>query len=127
MAVGSNNKVRKVHIFGVDFEQRHLFDIASIAGIENSRFYTQSKGSYQDIVVVVMLVAPIDGVAYNSQNCQIIFSKYFRNKIWRICYIQNELNQNRYKFGLNDYRLNSNWTKSISFSSSIWPSSSTKL
>ena len=53
-----------------------------------------------------MLVAPI-GVAYNSQNCQIIFSKYFRN-ITGECYIQNELNQNKYKFGLNDYRLNSN-------------------
>ena len=45
MAVGSNSKVRTVHIFGVDFEQRHLFGIASIAGIENPRFYTQSKGS----------------------------------------------------------------------------------
>ena len=89
MALGTNNKVRKVHIFGVDFEERHLFGIASIAGIENPRFYTQSKGSQQDIVVVVMLVAPIDGVAYNSQNCQIMFSKYFRKKIWRICCIQN--------------------------------------
>ena len=84
MTVGSNNKVRKVHVFGVDFEQRHLFGIASIAGIENPRFYTQSTRNYQDIGVVVMLVAPIDGVAYNSQNCQIIFSKCFGNKIWRM-------------------------------------------
>ena len=45
MTVGSNNKVRKVHVFGVDFEQRHLFGIASIAGIENPRFYTQSTGN----------------------------------------------------------------------------------
>ena len=45
MAVGPNNKVRKVHIFGVDFEERHLFDIAFIAGIENPRFYTQSTGN----------------------------------------------------------------------------------
>ena len=45
MAVGAIYKVRKVHIFGVDFEERHLFGIASIAGIENPRFYTQSKGS----------------------------------------------------------------------------------
>ena len=43
------------------------------------------------------------------------------------CYIQNELNQNKYKFGSNDYRLNSNWTESISFSSSIWPGVLTKL
>ena len=40
MAVGTNNKVREVHIFGVDFEERHLFGIASIAGIENPIFYT---------------------------------------------------------------------------------------
>ena len=46
-----------------------------------------------------MLVAPIDGVAY----------------------------QNKYKFGLNVYKLNSNWTKSICFGSLIWPGSSTKL
>ena len=45
MAVGTNNKVREVHIFGVDFEERHLFGIASIAGIENPRFYTQSAGN----------------------------------------------------------------------------------
>ena len=45
MAVSSNNKVTKIHIVGVGFEQRHLFGIASIAGIENPRFYTQSKGS----------------------------------------------------------------------------------
>ena len=89
MAVGTIYEVRKVHIFGVDFEERHLFGIASIAGIENPRFYTQSTRNYQDIGVVVMLVAPIDGVAYNSQNCQIMFSKYFRKKIWRICCIQN--------------------------------------
>ena len=40
MGVGTNNKVRKVHIFGVDFEERDLFGIAPIAGIENPRFYT---------------------------------------------------------------------------------------
>ena len=40
MAVGTNNKVKKVHIFDVDFEERHLFGIASIAGIENPIFYT---------------------------------------------------------------------------------------
>ena len=40
MGVGTNNKVRKVHIFGVDFEERHLSGIAPIAGIENPRFYT---------------------------------------------------------------------------------------
>ena len=40
MAVGTINEVRKVHIFGVDFEERHLFGIASIAGIENPRFCT---------------------------------------------------------------------------------------
>ena len=34
------NEARNVHIFGVDFEERHLFGIASIAGIENPRFYT---------------------------------------------------------------------------------------
>ena len=39
MAVATNNKVRKVHIFGVDFGERHLFGIASIAVIENPRFY----------------------------------------------------------------------------------------
>ena len=40
MAVGTINEVRKVHIFGVDFEERHLFGIASIASIKNPRFYT---------------------------------------------------------------------------------------
>ena len=39
ITVGTN-KVRKVHIFGVGFEESHLFGIASIAGIENPRFYT---------------------------------------------------------------------------------------
>ena len=39
MEVGTNNKVRKVHIFGVDFGEGHSFGIASIAVIENSRFY----------------------------------------------------------------------------------------
>ena len=38
-----------------------------------------------------------------------------------------KLNQNKYKFGLNVYKLNSNWTKSICFGSLIWPGSSTKL
>ena len=45
MAVGTIYEVRKVHIFGVDFEERHLFGIASIAGIENPRFYIQSAGN----------------------------------------------------------------------------------
>ena len=45
-----------------------------------------------------MLVAPIDGVAYNSQSYQIVFSKYFRYKIWRICTFKIELNQNKYNF-----------------------------
>ena len=41
--------------------------------------------------------------------------------------MKTELNGNKYKFGLNDYKLNSNWTKNISFGSSIWAGSSTKL
>ena len=55
-----------------------------------------------------MLVAPIDGVAYNSQNCQIMFSKYFRKKSGEFVAFKIELNQNKYMFGLNDYKLNSN-------------------
>ena len=39
MAVSTNNKDRKVEIFGMDFGERHLFDIASILVIENPRFY----------------------------------------------------------------------------------------
>ena len=39
MTVGNNNQVTKVHIFGVDFGERHLFGIAPIAVIENPRFY----------------------------------------------------------------------------------------
>ena len=31
MAVGTNSRVRKVHIFGVDFGEKHLFGIVSIA------------------------------------------------------------------------------------------------
>ena len=38
-----------------------------------------------------------------------------------------ELNRNKYKFRLNDYKLNSNWTKDISFGSSIWAGSAIKL
>ena len=41
--------------------------------------------------------------------------------------IKIELNQNKYKFGLNCSKLNSNWTKNISFGSSVWPGSSTNL
>ena len=39
MAVGTNSKVRKVHVFGVDFGKRDLFGTASIAVTENPRFY----------------------------------------------------------------------------------------
>ena len=39
MEVGTNNKIRKVHIFGVDFGEGHIFGIASIAVTENSTFY----------------------------------------------------------------------------------------
>ena len=39
MTVGTNNKVRKMEIFGMDFGERHLFGIASILVIENPRFY----------------------------------------------------------------------------------------
>ena len=38
-------KLERSIFFGVGFEQRHLFGIASIAGTENPRLYTQSKGS----------------------------------------------------------------------------------
>ena len=41
--------------------------------------------------------------------------------------MKTELNGNKYKFGLNDYKLNSNWTKNISFGSSIWAGSAIKL
>ena len=33
------SKVRKVHIFGVGFEEKHLFGNASIVVIEKPRFY----------------------------------------------------------------------------------------
>ena len=38
MAVGTNSKVRKVHISGVDFGEKHLFGIASILVIEKPKF-----------------------------------------------------------------------------------------
>ena len=40
-----------------------------------------------------MLVAPIEGVAYNSQSCQIMFSKYLRSKTEGFVTIKIELNQ----------------------------------
>ena len=39
MAAGTNSKVRKVHMFGVDFREKHLFGIASIVVIEKPKFY----------------------------------------------------------------------------------------
>ena len=39
MAAATNSKVRKVHIFGVDFGEKHLFGIASIVVIEKPNFY----------------------------------------------------------------------------------------
>ena len=39
MAAGTNSKVRKGHIFGVDFGEKHLFGIASIVVIEKPKFY----------------------------------------------------------------------------------------
>ena len=39
MTVGTNSKVRKIHVFGVDFGESDLFGIASIVAIENPRFY----------------------------------------------------------------------------------------
>ena len=39
VTVGSNNKVPKVHAFGVDSGERHLFGIGSTVVIENQRFY----------------------------------------------------------------------------------------
>ena len=38
VAVGINNIVKKVHIFGVDFVEKHLFGIASIVVIESTVF-----------------------------------------------------------------------------------------
>ena len=74
-----------------------------------------------------MLVAPIDGVGYNSQSCQILFSKYLKIKSGWFVTIKIKLDRNKYKFGLNDYKLNSNWIKNVSFGSSIWAGSSIKL
>ena len=39
MAEGTNSKVRKLHIFGVGFGEKHLFGIASIVVIEKPNFY----------------------------------------------------------------------------------------
>ena len=76
-----------------------------------------------------MFIASIDGIAYNSQSCQIMLSKHFRNKILEslLQSKKSELNWNKCKFGLNDYKLNSNWTKNIYFGLSIWAGSKTKL
>ena len=73
-----------------------------------------------------MLVAPMDSVAYNSQSCQILFSKYLKIKSGWFVTIKIKLDRNKYKFGLNDYKLNSNWIKNVSFGSSIWAGSSIK-
>ena len=73
-----------------------------------------------------MLAAPIDGVDYNSQSCQILFSKYLKIKSGWFVTIKIKLDRNKYKFGLNDYKLNSNWIKNVSFGSSIWAGSSIK-
>ena len=78
MAARTNSKIRKVHIFGVDFREKHLFGIASIVVIEKPKFYIYGTGTYQGIGNVVMLVVPIDRVGYNSKRYQIMFSKYFR-------------------------------------------------
>ena len=39
MGAGTNSKVRKVHIFGVDFGENYLFGIASIVVIKMPKFY----------------------------------------------------------------------------------------
>ena len=39
VAAGTNNNVRKVHTFGVDFGERHVFGIASTVVIGSPRFY----------------------------------------------------------------------------------------
>ena len=61
----------------MDFGQKHLFGIASIVVTEMPKLYIYDTGTEQGIGGVVMLVVRIDGVAYNSQGCQILFSKYF--------------------------------------------------
>ena len=39
VAVGANNKVRKVYVFDMDFVKRHLLGNTYIVVIENPRFY----------------------------------------------------------------------------------------
>ena len=39
MAAGTDGKVRKVHIFGVDFGEKHLFGIASIVVTEKPNIF----------------------------------------------------------------------------------------
>ena len=43
-----------------------------------------------------MLVVPIDGVACNSQSCQIMFSKSLDRKSGEFVITKIELNQNKY-------------------------------
>ena len=39
MAASTNSKVRKVHIFGVGFREKHLFGNAFILVMEKPKFY----------------------------------------------------------------------------------------